>query len=82
MTRSQWFTKSSAYWGHWGVYSEISKILRFSRRGVTKRQDLAVAVTILENFDGRPSGMRDLAAKMKLLGTELCGKRPRTVHGM
>ena len=47
-----------------------------------KRQDLAVAVVILENFDVKPMEVRDLATKMKLLGTESCGKRPRTVHGI
>ena len=51
MMRSQWFTKSSVYGEDLGEYSEISKILRFLRIGVTKRWDLAVAVAILENFD-------------------------------
>ena len=82
MMRSQWFTKLSAYREHWGVNSEISKILRFSRRGVTKRWDLTVAVTILENSDVRRLELWDLAAKTKLLGTESCRKRPRTVYGI
>ena len=51
-------------------------------KGVTKRRDLAVAVMIRENSDVRRSELRDLAAKTKHLGTESCGKRPRTIHGI
>ena len=47
-----------------------------------KRRDLTIAVIILENSDARRSELRDLAAKRRLLGTESCGKRPRTVHGI
>ena len=47
-----------------------------------KRQDLAVAVIIQENSDVRRSELRDLAAKTKHSGTELCGKRPRATHGI
>ena len=51
MTRSQWFPKSLVYKEHRGGYSEISRMLRFFRIGVTKRRDLTVAVEILEKFD-------------------------------
>ena len=77
MMRSQWCTKSSAYGEHCDVYSEISTILGFSRRWVTKRWDLAIAVIILENPDVRRLELWDLAAKTKLLGTESCGKRTK-----
>ena len=42
-----------------------------------KRRDLAVAVIILENSDVRQSELRDLAAKMKPLGAESCGKKTK-----
>ena len=56
--------------------------MRFFRIRVTKRRDLAMAVAVLEKSDVKRAKMRDLSAKTILWGTESCGKRPRTVHGI
>ena len=48
--------------------ARISKILKFLRTGVMRRRDLAVAVTILENFDVEPMELQDLIAKRNFWG--------------